>query len=102
MSNIVFVAELDSMIVGFIDMTRKGYLDHLYIHKDYQARFISLHLLKAIEKEARQLGFVKIVTDCSTTAKLPAERAGFKVIKEKIVDKRGMQFIVYHMEKELQ
>jgi putative acetyltransferase len=98
-NHISFVAEINSMIVGFVDMTSDGYLDHLYIHKDYQARFVSLHLLKAVEKIARQLGLGKITTDCSVTAKVPAERAGFKVIKEQVVEKKRVQFITYHMEK---
>ena len=94
-------AEIDSIIVGFADMTREGYLDHLYVHKDYQARWVSLHLFKAIEKAARDLGLTKITTDCSITAKVPAERMGFKVMKEQIVEKKDMQFINYHMEKKL-
>lgn len=98
---IVFVAEIDATIVGFADMTREGYLDHLYVHKDYQARWVSLHLFKAIEKAARELGLTKLTTDCSITAKVPAERMGFKVVKEQIVEKNGMKFINYHMEKKL-
>src|ERR1700730_9761083 len=42
-NHVSFVAEINSMIVGFADITVDGYLDHLYIHKDYQARFVSLH-----------------------------------------------------------
>lgn len=98
---IVFVAEIDSTIVGFADMTHEGYLDHLYVHKDYQARWVSLHLFKAIEKAARELGLTKLTTDCSITAKVPAERMGFVVIKEQVVEKNGMRFINYHMEKKL-
>lgn len=98
---IVFVAEIDSTIVGFADLTREGYLDHLYVHKEYQARWVSLHLFKAIEKAARELGLTKLTTDCSITAKVPAERMGFKVLKEQIVEKNGMKFINYHMEKKL-
>lgn len=98
---IVFVAEINSVIVGFADMTREGYLDHLYVHKDYQARWVSLHLFRAIEKAAKELGLNKITTDCSITAKVPAERMGFKVIKEQVVEKNGMKFINFHMEKKL-
>lgn len=98
---IVFVAKIDSTIVGFADMTREGYLDHLYVHKDYQARWVSLHLFKAIEKVARELGLTKLTTDCSITAKVPAERMGFKVINEQMVEKKGVQFTNYHMEKKL-
>ena len=99
--NIAFVAEMDSTIVGFADISHEGYLDRMYVHKDYQARCVSLHLFKAIEKAARELGLTKITTDCSITAKVPAERMGFKVVKEQIVEKNGVQFTNYHMEKKL-
>jgi putative acetyltransferase len=100
--NITLVAEVDRIIVGFTDMTREGYLDRLYVHKDYQARFVTLRLFKAIEQAARDLGLKKITTDCSITAKTPAERMGFVVIKEQAVEKRGIMFINYHMEKNLE
>jgi putative acetyltransferase len=62
---------------------------------------VSLRLFKAIENAARELGLTKITTNCSITAKIPAERMGFKVIKEQTVEKKGMKFINYHMEKQL-
>lgn len=100
--NITLIAEVNRIIVGFTDMTREGYLDRLYVHKDYQARFVALKLFKAIEQVARDLGLKKITTDCSITAKTPAERMGFVVVKEQTVEKRGMMFINYHMEKKLE
>lgn len=83
-------------------MSHEGYLDRLYVHKDYQARFVALKLFRAIEQAARELGLSKITTDCSITAKVPAERMGFVVIKEQIVEKKGMKFVNYHMEKKLE
>lgn len=99
--NITFVACINDTIVGFADMTHEGYLDRLYVHKDYQGKWISLHLFKAIEKAARELDLSSITTDCSITARIPAERMGFKVIKEQTVEKLGQSFINYHMEKKL-
>ncbi|GMU19721.1 MAG: hypothetical protein AMXMBFR12_09130 [Candidatus Babeliales bacterium] len=99
--NITLVAEVDGIIVGFGDLRHEGYLDRLYVHKEYQARFIALKIFKALEQKARELGLEKITTDCSITAKIPAERMGFKVIKEQVVEKRGIKFINYHMEKKL-
>lgn len=71
------------------------------VHKEYQARFIALKIFKALEQKARELGLEKITTNCSITAKIPAERMGFKVIKEQVVEKHGMKFINYHMGKKL-
>jgi len=99
--NIAFVAQIDGIIVGFIDMTHEGYLDRLYIHKDYQARFVALRLLKKIEQTARDLGLKKLTTDCSITAKLPAERMGFVVVKEQTVVCHGVSMTNYVMEKKL-
>lgn len=99
--NITFIAEIDGIIVGVADISHEGYLDRLYIHKDYQGRWVSVHLFRAIEKAARELGLSKITTDCSITARKPAERMGFVVIKEQTVEKNGMSFINYAMEKKL-
>ena len=99
--NITFVAQIGSTIVGFADMSHEGYFDRMYVHKDYQGRWISLHLFKALEKAARELGLNKITTDCSITAKVPAQRIGFVVVKEQIVERKGTQFTNYHMEKKL-
>ena len=35
------VAEMDGQIVGFGDMDETGYLDRLYVHKDYQRRGVA-------------------------------------------------------------
>ena len=99
--NIAFIAEIDSRIVGFADITHEGYLDRLYVHKDYQARWVALSLFKAIEKAARELGLTKITTDCSITAKVPAERMGFVTIKEQTVMRHGVPLVNYVMEKKL-
>ena len=75
--NIAFVAEMDSTIVGFADISHEGYLDRMYVHKDYQARWVSLHLFRAIEKAARELGLTKLTTDCSIT-KSASRTHGFR------------------------
>jgi putative acetyltransferase len=82
-------------------MRKDGYLDKLYVHKDYQGKFIAFHLLREIEKIARELGLSKITTHCSITAKIPAERMGFLVIKEQAVIRNGISLINFVMEKKL-
>lgn len=100
-SSITFVAEIDGIIVGFANMTHEGYLDRLYIHKNYQARYISFRLFKKLEQCARELGLAKLTTHCSITAKKPAERMGFKIVKEQTVIRKGVELMNYVMEKEL-
>lgn len=99
LESITYVAEIDSTIVGFINMTRDGYLDRLYIHKDYQGGRVSYALFKKIEATAKELGLTKITTDCSITAKVPAERMGFVVLQEQTVIRKGVSLVNYKMEK---
>lgn len=101
LSNETFVAEMDGQIVGFADLDKDGFLDHLYIHKDYQGRFISFKLFGFVKEAAIKRGLKKIFTNCSITAKIPAERAGFRVIKEQEVEKNGVRFTNFLMEKVL-
>lgn len=97
--DITLVAELKGILVGFANMTHEGYLDRLYIHPNYQGRFISLKLFKSLEQSARQLGLAKITTNCSITAKLPAERIGFTTVKEQTVVRKGVELTNFLMEK---
>ena len=99
--NICYVAECNAQIVGFADMAHDGYVDRVYVHKDYQLRNVALRLMKTLEKDAHALGLSKMYTHCSITAKLPAERFGFKVVQEQTVERKGIPLINYVMEKRL-
>lgn len=51
------VACINHQIVGFADMDKTGYLDHLYVHKDHQRKGIASALCDALEKQSKALGF---------------------------------------------
>lgn len=46
------LAEIDGVIAGFADMDCTGYLDRLYVHKDYQHRGVASALCDRLETEA--------------------------------------------------
>jgi putative acetyltransferase len=100
-SHITYVAELDGIIVGFGDITREGYIDHIYTHKNYQAKGIALAILNRLEEDARDLGITELTTEASITAKPLAERRGYRVIKEQRKVLRGVEFVNYLMCKKL-
>ena len=60
------VAVEDSTIVGFGDMDSSGYLDRLYVHKDYQRRGIASAICDALEAS---MPGKPITTHASITAK---------------------------------
>lgn len=48
--HVCIVAEMDGKIAGFGDMAYDGYLDRLYVHKDYQNCGIASVIMDALEQ----------------------------------------------------
>ena len=91
-----FVAETEGVIAGFGDIDGTGYLDRLYVHKDYQGRGIATALCGALERSAGEAE--RIVTHASLTAKPFFLRRGYLVKKEQQVEKNGILLTNFVME----
>lgn len=90
------VAEEDGRIVGFGDMDDTGYLDRLYVHKDYQKRGVAGALCDELESRA----CVEVFTvHASITARAFFEKRGYIVKKEQQVERQGIWLTNYCMEK---
>lgn len=90
------VAVADGMIAGFGDIDETGYLDRLYVHRDFQGQGIAGSLCDRLEAHADG----KITTHASITAKPFFISRGYRVIKEQEVVRRGIKLTNYVMEKE--
>lgn len=96
LSHFSVVAVEDGIIVGFGDIDRTGYLDRLYVHKDYQSQGIATAICDKLEYI---FDVEKITTDASITAKPFFEKRGYKVIKKQNVEKDGVLLQNYVMQK---
>lgn len=92
----------DGSITGFGDMGENGYLDRLYVHKNYQGMGIATTLYKALEQRAQNRGCLKIITYASITANPFFKKQGFVVVRQNEVKRKGVTLINYLMEKSLQ
>ena len=90
------VAVEDGVIVGFGDIDSTGYLDRLYVHKDYQNQGIATEICDKLEY-AFEVG--KVSTYASITAKPFFEKRGYKAIKKQTVIRSGVELHNYVMEK---
>lgn len=99
--NITYVVEMDDRLVGFGDMTHSGYIDRLYVHKNYQGRGVALVIFRKLEEDARKMGLTELTTEASIMAKPLAERQGFEVVREQRKVHRGKEFVNYLMRKKL-
>lgn len=89
------VAVMGEKIVGFGDMDASGYLDRIYVHKDFQGQGIGTALCDALETDGRHF-----TTHASITARLFFERRGYRVLRAQQVVRRGVALTNYVMEKQ--
>ena len=85
------VAEENGMIIGFADLAEDGYLDRLYVHRDWQGRGVATALCGALPG-AR-------LTHASLTARPFFEKRGWHVVREQQVERRGVRLTNFVMEK---
>ncbi|MGM9590926.1 MAG: GNAT family N-acetyltransferase [Faecousia sp.] len=91
------VAEMDGNIVGFGDMDETGYLDRIYVHKDYQRRGVATAICDELEQNARAAEFT---VHASITARPFFEKRGYTVVREQQVERRGVLLTNFVMKKE--
>ena len=91
------VATESSKIVGFGDMDETGYLDRLYVHKDYQGQGIASAICDELERFAAGKTFT---THASITAKLFFQHRGYHVMHKQEVIRRGVALTNFVMEKQ--
>ena len=82
--------------VGFADMDDSGYLDRLFVHKDHQGEGIATTLCDQLE---RVVAGRKFTTHASITARPFFERRGYQVVREQLVEVRGVSLKNFVMEK---
>lgn len=90
------VAVENKIIVGFGDIDETGYLDRLFVHKDYQNRGVATAICDRLEQKMLK---GKVIAHSSITAKPFFEKRGYKVIKEQQVERKGFLLTNYIMEK---
>ena len=88
------VAVEDDVITGFGNIYSSGYLDMLYVHKDYQHRGIASEICSLLENH---YDVNKITVHASITAKPFFEKRGYGVLYEQTVIRNGINIVNYVM-----
>ena len=89
------VAVENENILGFGDIGKTGYLDRLYVHKDYQGKGIATAICNQLEQAVQG----SIITHASIAARPFFEKRGYQVIKEQQVERQGIFLTNFVMEK---
>lgn len=88
------VAVEGDVITGFGNIYSSGYLDMLYVHKDYQHRGIASEICSLLED---YYNVDKITVHASITAKPFFEKRGYGVLHEQTVIRNGINIVNYVM-----
>ncbi len=86
-------------IVGFGDMDLCGYLDRLFVHKDYQRKGIGSLICEKLEQAVCER---KITTYASMTARPFFERRGYHVVRQQEVIRNKIALTNFMMEKQME
>ncbi len=82
-------------IIGFGDIDDTGYLDRLFVHSDYQGKGVAAAICDQLEQSVQG----SIVTHASITARPFFEKRGYKIVKERQVERKGILLTNFIMEK---
>lgn len=104
-----------ALIIGFGDMDDTGYLDRLYVHKDYQGRGVATAICDRLEEDfclsrGRLLQNSAVqkrkndtfTTHASITARPFFEKRGYTVVKAQQVVRKGISIRNYIMRKRIE
>ena len=105
----------NSLIIGFGDMDDTGYLDRLYVHKDYQGRGVATAICDRLEEDfclsrgqlLQNSAMQKrkndtFTTHASITARPFFEKRGYTVVKAQQVVRKGISIRNYIMRKRIE
>lgn len=105
----------NSLIIGFGDIDDTGYLDRLYVHKDYQGRGVATAICDRLEEDfclsrGRLLQNSAVqkrkndtfTTHASITARPFFEKRGYTVVKAQQVVRKGISIRNYIMRKRIE
>lgn len=90
------VAVEGGAVAGFGDIDASGYLDRLYVHRDYQRRGVGRALCDALEAWTPS---DVLTTHASITARPFFEARGYRVLRRQQVERSGVLLTNYVMEK---
>ena len=94
-----WVALVDSVIAGFIDLESNGHIDMLFVDAASQRGGVASALLDTVENAARVQRLAVLDTDASITARPFFEKHGFQVVRSRDVALRGQRLTNFRMEK---
>lgn len=95
------IAETDAAIVGFLSYSDDGHIDLLYTLPAFARRGVASALYRETETALSRSGAKRLLTEASLVAAPFFAQQGFRIVEEQHVERRGIAFRRYLMDKAL-
>ena len=86
----VFVYERNDQIAGFARVDETGCVDLLYVHPEVQRQGVGRALFNRVISWAVNRGIRHLRSEVSITARPFFEKIGFRVVRQQVVERRGV------------
>lgn len=96
---ITFVAEENNILLGFSGVTNQGHLASIYVHGDYHRQGIGSKLLEKVLEYAQINKIKRLYSEASEFSKPLFEKFGFETYDQEKVERNGVLFTRYLMQR---
>ncbi|MDC0662075.1 GNAT family N-acetyltransferase [Marinobacter sp. SS21] len=100
-NGMTLVAEVESVIAGFIAFSSQGHVDLLFTLSEFARCGVASHLYRQAEERLRRTGVGVVDTEASKVAQPFFETMGFKTIEKEVVEVAGVALARFRMRKKL-
>lgn len=98
-SSQVLVADQGGKVVGFTNLEADGHIDMFFVHHAHQGQGVGKGLMQALESLTHSQQIERLYSEVSITAKPFFLKHGFWVVTEEQVERQGVWFTRFAMEK---
>lgn len=95
------IVEQDGQVLAYADIQPSGYIDHFFVHHQWQRKGVGSLLMREIHRVAEARKLRLLFSNVSITARPFFEAWGFSIKEEQTVAPRGVEMQNYRMEKPL-
>lgn len=96
-----YVCVAGDEVVGYAGLLPSGYIDHFYVHHQWQGQGVGKLLYAAIETDAREQNLDELTADVSITARPFFTARGFTVVAQQEVTRGATVLTNFKMVKRL-
>ncbi|MFK8033284.1 MAG: GNAT family N-acetyltransferase [Hyphomicrobiales bacterium] len=98
---VVKVAELNSIVIGFMTLTKHGKIDLAFVAPEAMGMGIARKLYYAILVEAKRLGIKTLTTEASFLAQRFFKKYGWQTLQQQIVTRGSIELTNFLMKLEV-